>query len=66
MNPILLLLAAAAVVLLGLYLVRRSYRQNSSAGTDYLAAQDYAGLAKVILDDIGGAPKKCRAALTTA
>ncbi|MBS5150800.1 MAG: PTS transporter subunit EIIB [Butyricicoccus pullicaecorum] len=59
MNPILLLLAAAVVVLLGLYLVSRR-KNNSSAGTDYLAAQDYSGLAKVILDNIGGAQNLSR------
>lgn len=62
MNPMLplLLLAAAAIVLLGLYLVRRSRRPNSRTGINYLAAQDYAGLAKVILDSIGGAQNLSR------
>lgn len=55
MIPI-LVLAVAVVVLLGVFFVRRSRGQkNSSTGTNYLAMEDYAGLAKVILDNIGGA-----------
>ena len=52
----LVVLAVVASVLLGVFFMRRSRGQkNSSTGVNYLAAEDYAGLAKVILDNIGGA-----------
>lgn len=51
----LILLGVAVVVLLGVFFFRRSHGQSGSAGRNYLAEQDYAGLATVILDNIGGA-----------
>lgn len=52
----LLVLSVAAIVLLGLFFVRKSRKQSSGGiGKNYLAEEDYAGLAKVILDNIGGA-----------
>lgn len=50
----LVVLAVVAAVLLGVFFVRRS-RGQQNTGINYLAQEDYAGLAKVILDNIGGA-----------
>ncbi len=51
----LLVLGVAVVVILGLFFLRKPKKQGGSTGKNYLAEQDYAGLAKVILDNIGGA-----------
>lgn len=55
MNNILplVLLGVAAIIILGLFFVRKS--RKPIASKNYLAEQDYTGLAKVILDNIGGA-----------
>ncbi len=57
MQTSLILLAVLVVLIAGVvfYLARKPKAKHVSAGKNYLAEEDYQGLAQVILDSIGGA-----------
>lgn len=52
-----LILCVVAVLIFGavFYFMRKPKSKNTTTGKNYLAEEDYTGLAQVILDNLGGA-----------